>query len=128
MLGKFTREDESDRGLDLPGRDSGLLVVCGKLGGFRCNALKDVVDERVQDRHGAVGDTSVRVDLLEDFVYVGRVGLLARLRSLLFLSSGSGLLTGLLLLRRSLGGSLGGGLLLGGGLWWHFGGWIELVT
>jgi hypothetical protein len=59
MLGKFTREDESDtskffrteemrqgwgniRCLDLSGRDCGLLVVCGKLGGFRCNALKDV--------------------------------------------------------------------------------------
>ena len=28
----------------------------------------------------------------------------------------------------TLGGSLGGGLLLGSGLWWHFGGWMELVT
>jgi hypothetical protein len=30
------------RGLNLSGRDGGLLVVCGKLGGFRGNALKDI--------------------------------------------------------------------------------------
>ena len=83
MLGKFTREDESDtgnqvrvggcekteansRGLDLSGRDGGLLVVCGELGGLGGDTLEDVVDERVQDRHGTVGDTSVGVDLLEN--------------------------------------------------------------
>lgn len=54
------------RGLDLSGRDGGLLVVGSKLGGLSGNALEDVVDERVQDGHGTVGDTGVRVDLLED--------------------------------------------------------------
>ena len=34
-----------------------------RLGG---DALEDVVDEGVEDGHGAVGDTSVGVDLLED--------------------------------------------------------------
>lgn len=31
------------------------------------DALEDVVDERVQDGHRLVGDTSIRVDLLEDY-------------------------------------------------------------
>jgi len=128
MLGKFTGKDKSDRGLNLSGRDGGLLVVCGKLRGLGSNALEDIIDEGVQNGHGAVGNTSVGVNLLKDFVDIGRVGLLARLRSLLLLSSCCGLLTSLLLLRRSLGGSLRGGLLLGGGLWWHFDGWMELLT
>ena len=66
VFGKLTREDETDRGLDLAGRNGRLLVVGGELGGLGGNALEDVVDERVQDRHGTVGDTGVGVDLLED--------------------------------------------------------------
>jgi len=54
------------RGLDLPRRDGGLLVVGSELGGLGGDALEDVVDEGVQDRHGAVGDTGVGVNLLED--------------------------------------------------------------
>lgn len=54
------------RGLNLARRDGRLLVVCGKLGGLGGDALEDVVDERVQDGHGTVGDTSVGVDLLEN--------------------------------------------------------------
>ena len=42
VLGKLTGEDEADRGLDLAGRDGGLLVVGGKLGGLSCDALEDV--------------------------------------------------------------------------------------
>ena len=40
-------------------------VRTGCLGG---NALEDVVDKRVENGHSLVGDTSVRVDLLEDWV------------------------------------------------------------
>ncbi len=68
MLGKLAREDEADRGLDLPRRDGRALVVLRKLGGLDGDTLKDVVDERVQDRHGLVRDTSVGVDLLEHLV------------------------------------------------------------
>jgi len=42
VLGKLTGEDEADGGLDLAGRDGGLLVVGGKLGGLSCDALEDV--------------------------------------------------------------------------------------
>ena len=34
--------------------------------GARCGWRMHTIDEGVQDRHGAVGDTSVGVDLLED--------------------------------------------------------------
>jgi hypothetical protein len=54
------------RGLDLSGGDGRLLVVGSKLGCLSGDALEDVVDKRVQNGHGTVGDTSVRVDLLED--------------------------------------------------------------
>lgn len=74
------------------------------------NAL--TVDEGVQDGHGTVGDTSVGVDLLEDLVDVGRVGLLAGLGALLLVTrDGGGLLAGLLLLS----GCLASGCLAGGG-------------
>jgi len=42
VLGKFTREDESDRGLDLAGGDGGLLVVGSKLRGLGSNTFEDV--------------------------------------------------------------------------------------
>lgn len=65
MLGQFTRKDKTDRGLDFTRRDGRLLRVRGKARSFAGNALKDVVDERVENGHGLVGDTSVRVDLLQ---------------------------------------------------------------
>ena len=71
--------------------------------GSNWNAL--TVDEGVQDGHGTVGDTGVGVDLLEDLVDVGRVGLLAGLGALLLVArDGGGLLASLLLLSRSLAG------------------------
>ena len=70
MLGELSGEDESDRGLDLSGRDGRLLVVRRELGRLRGDSLEDVVDERVEDGHGLVGDTGVGVDLLEHLVDV----------------------------------------------------------
>lgn len=63
------RASGNSRGLNLPGGDGGLLVVGSQLAGLGGNTLEDVVDERVQDGHGTVGDTSVGVDLLEDCVH-----------------------------------------------------------
>ena len=38
-----------------------------RTGCFSGNTLKDIVDEAVEDGHSLVGDTGIRVDLLEDF-------------------------------------------------------------
>lgn len=42
MLSKLTGEDQADRGLDLSGRDGGLLVIGGKLGSLGGDALEDI--------------------------------------------------------------------------------------
>jgi hypothetical protein len=124
VLGQLAREDEADGCLDLARGDGRLLVVGGELGSLGSDTLEDVVDEGVQDGHGTVGDTSVGVDLLQDLVDVGGVGLLAGLGPLLLVARGRGLLASILLLRGLGGGSrgLGGGLLVSG-----FGGHFEVL-
>jgi hypothetical protein len=42
VLGKLTREDKTNRGLNLSGRDGGLLVVGGKLGSLTGDTLEDI--------------------------------------------------------------------------------------
>jgi hypothetical protein len=81
MLGKLARKHEADSSLNLAAAEGGLLVVSGKLAGFRCNALKDVVDEGVHDGHALLGDSSIGVDLLQHLVNVRavRLGTLAAL-------------------------------------------------
>ena len=74
VLGEFTRQDETDRGLDFAGSHRRLLVVSGEARGFGGDLFKDVVDERVHDGHRLGGDTGVRVDLLEHLVDVDLVG------------------------------------------------------
>ncbi|WVZ92601.1 LOW QUALITY PROTEIN: hypothetical protein U9M48_038650, partial [Paspalum notatum var. saurae] len=73
VLGELPGEDEADGGLDLAGRDGGLLVVARELGGLGGQLLEDVVDEGVHDGHGLGGDADVGVHLLqhlEDILYV----------------------------------------------------------
>lgn len=70
------------RGLDLSGRDGRLLVVGSQLRGLGGDTLEDVVDKRVQDRHGTVGDTSVGVNLLQDCFGMLEVFLLCFVTSL----------------------------------------------
>ena len=36
-------------------------------GGFGSDAFEDIVDERVEDRHGLIGDTGIRVYLLKNW-------------------------------------------------------------
>ncbi|CAL9148194.1 unnamed protein product [Musa hybrid cultivar] len=109
VLGELTREDQADGGLDLAGRDSGLLVVAGEAGGLLGELLEDVVDEGVHDGHGLAGDTDVGMHLLEHLEDVDLVGLAPLLGLLLPLLVGGGAV---------LGGEalLGLGLLLRGGL------------
>ena len=91
VLGELTGEEKADGGLDLAGGESVLLVVADEAGALGGDLLEDIVDERVHDAHGSLGDAGLGVHLLEDTVDVDREGL------------GSS----------SLGGSLGGA---GGGL------------
>ena len=62
MLGELSREDETDRGLDLARRDGRLLVVGSELGRLGRDALEDVVDERVEDEHGPARDEVSKSD------------------------------------------------------------------
>jgi len=83
VLGKLTREHEAHRGLDLAGGEGCLLGVGGQLACLASKALEDVIDERVHDRHALLGDTGIRVHLLEHLVNVRRVRLDALLGALL---------------------------------------------
>ena len=51
------------------------LFRSDEAGGLRSELLEDVVDERVHDAHGSLGDTGLWVDLLEDSVDVDGEGL-----------------------------------------------------
>ena len=101
MLGKLSGEDEADGGLDLAGGQSLAVVVAGQVASFGGDAAEDVVDEGVHDSHTGLGDTSVGVDLLEDTVDVGGVGLDALLGAL-----GAGVLDALALLGHGSSGFL----------------------
>ena len=76
VLGQFTRQEEADSSLDLPGGDGGSLVVVGKARSLGGDALEDVIHERVHDGHSLGRDTSVGVDLLQHLVDVDGVGFL----------------------------------------------------
>ena len=65
VLGKLTGQDEADGRLDLPRRQRRALVVAGQLGSLRSDALKDVIHKGIQDTHGLVRDTHLRVDLTQ---------------------------------------------------------------
>ena len=75
MLGKFSGEYETNGGLHLAGGHGVPVVVLAQTAGFGGDPLEGVVDEGVQDGHGALGDSSVRVDLLENAVDVDVVAL-----------------------------------------------------
>ena len=50
MLGQFTWQDQSDRCLDLSGRDCGLLVVGSQLGSLGGNALEDIYSSQNESK------------------------------------------------------------------------------
>ena len=74
MLGEFTREEQSDRGLDFAGAQGPLLVVADQARGLEGDSFEDVVDERVHDGHASLGDSGFRMDLLENSVDVDAEG------------------------------------------------------
>ena len=63
VFGQLAGEHEADRSLDLSRGEGLLLGVSAELGRLESDALKDVVDEGVHDRHALLGDTRVGVDL-----------------------------------------------------------------
>ena len=52
VLSQLTGEKQSHGSLDLPRGDGASLVVVSKTASFSGDTLKDVVHERVHDRHG----------------------------------------------------------------------------
>jgi len=81
---------------------SSSLVVSDELGGFQSDSFEDVVDEGVHNVHGLLAYTSIRVDLLQDFVDIEGEGFGSSLGSaadsLLVVTSGlNGLFTSSLL-------------------------------
>ena len=83
VLGKLSRKEESDSGLHLSGGEGGLLVVASELGCLESDAVEDVVHEGVEDGDTSLGDSGLRVHLLEHLVDVRGV----RLDSLLGFAS-----------------------------------------
>ena len=79
MLGELTWESEADSGLDFSGAQCGSFVDSGKFSGFSGKTVEGIVDEGVHDTHAFLGDSGIRVNLLKDFVDVGRVSLRALL-------------------------------------------------
>ena len=73
VLGQLSGEEETDSSLDLSGCDCASSVVVSQSGGLGGDALEDVIHEGVHDGHGFGADSSVGVDLLQDFVDVDGV-------------------------------------------------------
>lgn len=88
MLGKLTRKEKSDGGLDFARANGLTLVVASKATGFGSDLLENVCNERVHDSHGFVGDTGIRVNLLEDLVNEGAVVIVVFLSHLRVSNSG----------------------------------------
>jgi hypothetical protein len=75
VFGQLSGEDETHGGLYLPGGHGLSLVVLDELAGLGGDSVEGIADKGVEDRHRSFGDSSVRMDLLEDAVDVDVVGL-----------------------------------------------------
>jgi hypothetical protein len=65
VSGEFTGEEELDGSLDLTRWESSALVESNELRRFKGDSFEGVIDERVHDVHGFLGNTNIRVDLLQ---------------------------------------------------------------
>ena len=74
MLGQLSRQKKTDSCLDLSAGDGRPSVVVSQTGSFSSDALKNIIHKAVHDIHGFAGNSSIRVDLLQDLVDVDRVG------------------------------------------------------
>ena len=73
VLGQLAGKQQADGRLDLATRDRRAAVVVRQTRRLGGDALEDVVDERVHDRHGLAADARVGVDLLQHLVDVDGV-------------------------------------------------------
>ena len=73
VLGQLSGQQKADCRLNLAARDRRATVVVGETRRLGGDALEDVVDEAVHDRHGLAADARVGVHLLEDLVDVDGV-------------------------------------------------------
>ncbi|XP_057554121.1 uncharacterized protein LOC130830813 [Hippopotamus amphibius kiboko] len=65
VLGQLPGQQQAHGRLDLPGGDGRALVVMRQARRLSCDALEDVINERIHDTHGLGRDAGVRVDLLQ---------------------------------------------------------------
>ena len=75
VSGEFSGEDELDSRLNFSGRESSSFVESDEFWSFGGNSVESIMNERVHDVHGFLGDTDVGVYLLEDLVDVDWEGL-----------------------------------------------------
>jgi len=74
MLGQLARQKQTDRSLDFAAGDGMALVVVRQSARLSCDALENVIHERVHDGHSFRADTSVRVHLLQHLVDIDAIG------------------------------------------------------
>jgi len=72
VLGKFSRQHETHSSLNFPTAQSGLFAKSSQSSCFSSNTIKDIIDKRVHNGHSLLGNSSIRVDLLEHTVNVRR--------------------------------------------------------
>ena len=77
MLCEFSWKDEFARRLDVASRHGLFLAVLAETSSFRSNLLEGVVHKGIQDGHSFLGDSNLRVDLLQDFVDVDVEGFIS---------------------------------------------------
>lgn len=90
---QLTRQQKSNSCLDFPTGDCWSFVVVGQTRRFSSDSFENVVHERIHDRHGLAGNTSVGMDLFQDFVDVDSETFLPALLPLLFVTGTDALLS-----------------------------------
>ena len=75
MFGQFSRQEETDCGLDFSRGDCGALVVMRQSARFGGDSLEKVVHKGVHDRHGFAGYSCIGMHLLQHLIDVDAVAL-----------------------------------------------------
>jgi hypothetical protein len=70
MSCQFSGEDKFDSTLNFSGGESSSLVESNEFGALSGNSIKGIVNERIHDIHSFLGDTNVRVYLLQHLIDV----------------------------------------------------------